>query len=274
MKHVVHYSGGTGSWYAAARVVEKFGPDDVVLLFADTLTEHPDLHRFLDQSAALLGLKVTKIADGRDIWQVFIDKRYLGNTRIDPCSYYLKRVLLRTWLEDNCDPAETMNYIGIDWSEEHRLDDSVEYWAPWRVDAPLIAPPLVDKDYINRELLLAGVKPPLLTRLGFPHNNCGGGCVKAGQGQFKMLLELQPETYATWEAGEERVRVHLGKDVAILRDRRGGTTKPLTLRAFRERIQAGQKVDEHDFGGCGCATGRKGEDEAVLLALQPFGTNT
>lgn len=267
MKHVVHYSGGTGSWGAGKLVVEEYGTQDVTFLFADTHTEDPDLYRFLKQSAAVLGMSVTYIADGRDIWQVFIDKRYLGNTRIDPCSYYLKRMLLRAWLEENCDPADTVNYIGIDWTEENRLDESVEYWAPWRVDAPLIAPPLLTKDDIAAQLTQANVELPELTRLGFPHNNCGGGCVKAGQGQFKMLLELRPDTYAVWEAGEERVRQHLQKDVAILRDRRGGTTKPLTLRMLRERIQGGGKVDEHDIGGCGCATGKKGDDEKILIAL-------
>jgi hypothetical protein len=45
----------------------------------------------------------------------------------------------------------------------------------------------------------------------------------------------------------------LGKDVAILRDRRGGQSRPLTLRAFRERLESDPKLfDADDEGACGC----------------------
>jgi hypothetical protein len=30
-------------------------------------------------------------------------------------------------------------------------------------------------------------------------------------------------------------------------------SKPLTLKVFRERVQSGQFVDKHEWGGCGCA---------------------
>jgi hypothetical protein len=90
---------------------------------------------------------------------------------------------------------------------------------------------------------------------GFPHANCAGGCVKAGQGQFKLLLEQRPEVYAEWEREEQGLREYLNRDVAILRDRTGGTVKPLTLTALRRRIEsAPETVDADDLGGCGCFT--------------------
>jgi len=87
--------------------------------------------------------------------------------------------------------------------------------------------------------------------LGMPHANCGGGCVKMGIGGFARLLDAMPERYAEWEANEQTMRDQLG-DVSILKDRRGGTAKPLTLRALRERIESGGQVDLFDIGGCGC----------------------
>ena len=51
---------------------------------------------------------------------------------------------------------------------------------------------------------------------------------------------------------EVQVGEYLGKDVAILRDRRGGTRTPLTLRTFRERAEAKGDVDTEEWGGCGC----------------------
>ena len=50
---------------------------------------------------------------------------------------------------------------------------------------------------------------------------------------------------------EEALRSTLG-DVAILRDRTGGTTKPLTMRVFRERVEAGGSYDRFDYGACSC----------------------
>ena len=68
-----------------------------------------------------------------------------------------------------------------------------------------------------------------------------------------------PERYAEHEREEESLREYLDKDVAILRDVRGGETKPLTLRNFRLRLEdknAQQPLlfDEFDWGGCGCFT--------------------
>ena len=108
---------------------------------------------------------------------------------------------------------------------------------------------------IEPEERAAGIEPPLLTREGFPHANCGGGCVKAGVGQFKKLLDLHPDTFSEWERKEEEVRVFLGKDVAILRDRSGGETKPLTLAALRSRVNEGNlfpvlAADEGDACSC------------------------
>lgn len=59
-----------------------------------------------------------------------------------------------------------------------------------------------------------------------------------------------PERFAKHEQAEQDLREYLGKDIAILRDREGGDTKPLTLREFRERGLDGQ--ESFDWGGCGC----------------------
>src|SRR5215218_1286101 len=72
---VVMFSGGDSSWLAARRRVDTHGPGGMTLLFADTQAEDDDLHRFLDDASANLGLPVTRIADGRDPWQVFHDDR-------------------------------------------------------------------------------------------------------------------------------------------------------------------------------------------------------
>ncbi len=68
-----------------------------------------------------------------------------------------------------------------------------------------------------------------------------------------MLLRKHPDRYAYHERREQELRDHLGKDVAVLRDRRYTPTRPLTLAAFRERLEAQPaRFDEDEWGGCSC----------------------
>lgn len=251
-KHVVQFSGGISSWFAAKRVIEKFGKDTVTLLFADTRMEDEDLYRFMDDASAKFDVPITVLADGRTPWDVFKDKQYLGNTRVDPCSLVLKRELLWAWIERNA-PSDAIVFVGIDWSEEHRLVRLKEYRPGFNIDSPLLWPPMPDKVKMLKALEAEGIRIPKLYLLNFSHNNCGGFCIKSGQAQFRLLLETMPERYAFHEQKEQELREYLGKDVAVLRDRRGGKTRPLTLKEFRERIEAGGEHSRHDWGGCGCA---------------------
>ena len=264
MKHVVSFSGGLCSFWAAHRVISKFGPADVVLLFADTLMEDEDLYRFLGDACRVLQVPVTRIADGRTPWQLFTDQHMMGNSRVDLCSRILKRDLLHSWFRTNCDITTDVLYLGIDWTEDHRLLRSRKRLPDWKIEAPMCEPPLWNKCQMIKELKTLGIEPPRLYSYGFPHNNCSGFCVKAGQAQFALLLKSFPEKYAWHEAQEEQFRAQVGKNVSILRDRRGGQVRPLSLREFRSWVEAG-KYDHHEWGGCGCAVD---VDDTELSPLQ------
>lgn len=235
----------------------------ICLLFADVkgdstslhVGEDEDTYRFVHEAAANVGAELVTVKDGRDIWQVFRDDRFLGNSRLANCSKYLKQKPCRDWLEANCDPSETTVYVGIDWSESHRLPAIEAGWHPYPVKAPLTEPPYLDRDDVQAMCRAAGIEVPRLYRAGFAHNNCGGFCVRAGQAQMELLLREHPERYAYAEDQEQRLRAHLDKDVAVLRDRAGGNSTPLTLTRFRERIEAQPSMfDPYDLGGCGCFT--------------------
>lgn len=292
-QHVVMWSGGITSWAVAQLAAERYGTDNLTLLFADTKYEDEDLYRWNREASEQIGVPLTVVADGRDPWQVFNDKLFIGNTRIAPCSQLLKAVPCENWLFDNADPTYTTVHVGIDWTEVHRLPAIRSNYAhtragcasrkfkqqchglftvdgrlagpgcpnllpvPWKVEAPLTEAPYRDKDFWLAEANRLGLKPPRLYELGWEHNNCGGRCIKGGQGQWAHLLKVFPERYAEVESQEEALRTKLGKDVAFLRDRRGGETKPLTLTVLRSRIEnedAGQAglFDADDWGGCGC----------------------
>lgn len=250
-RFVVMFSGGIGSWMAARRTVADHGADRVVLLFADTLVEDPDLYRFIEEAAEDVGAPLIRIADGRDIWQVFKDRRMLGNSRIANCSTELKQRPARRWMEENAPDATVV--LGLDWTEVHRLPGAVAGWAPFSVVAPLCAAPYLTKRQMMEALEDCGIQRPELYRLGFAHNNCGGGCVRAGQGQFIHLYRTKPDVYARWEAGEAELREYLGADVSILRDRTGGDTSTMTLAKLREGLERQPALFGSDeWGGCGC----------------------
>lgn len=258
MRHIVLFSGGVGSWMAARRVKAWYGIKDMTLLFTDTLIEDEDLYRFIEQAAHNIGAPLIWISEGRDPWQVFFDRRMMGNTRNDPCSMVLKRELADKWISDRYEPNECILYVGIDWSEINRFEgDSNKLGLrkrklPYIYEAPLTKPPYLTKTDMIDELKSLGIKPPRLYEMGFPHNNCGGFCIKAGQAQFKLLLKNFPERYKFHEDKERQFRDFIGKDVSILRDRVGGPVKPLTLERHRLNIEAQNPIDELDFGGCGC----------------------
>lgn len=306
-RHVVKFSGGEGSAFTAHLVAERHGLEDLTLLFTDTLAEDTDLYRFLCEAACLIfgmalpqGLRdwintipewhedrfgrrakldtlradmreilpqLVWISCGMDPWEIFRKERFLGNSSIDPCSKIAKRMLADAWLAENCDPADTVIYIGIDWTEKHRFDappdpktghrrGAKHRWAErgWRAEAPMAeGPNLYTRREASRWVQEAGIRRPALTVAGFPHNNCSGGCCKAGQTQWTHLHRVAPARFAFHEQEETTLVSDLGGGVAMLTDRSGdGLKKPLLLSELRRRIETGGTIDMFEWGGCGC----------------------
>lgn len=279
MRHVVNFSGGLCSFWAAHRVIEKYGRENVVLLFADTLIEHPDLYAFNEASARILGVPITRVGIGLTPWELFRRQGMIGNNRFPICSIYLKREPLDAWHEANClniaeegqeqlpflsdgrQPATL--YMGFDWTEPNRLADIRTEKPLWRIEAPMIDEPIWDKCRMQREAEALGLRIPDLYTLGFPHNNCGGRCVRAGISHWVHLLRVLPKAFQEWEDEELATQAHLklmGRSsdwYSILRDRRGGETKTMTLRQLRERVESGEKFPTDEWGGCGCGGATK-----------------
>ena len=127
-RYVVMLSGGLGSWMAGRRVVERVGVENVTLVFTDVkgadnspyTGEDEDTYRFLAEAAEDIGAPLVRLRDGRDIWDVFLEKGRLGNSQLSHCSWELKTIPVRTWLDANFDPASTTVVVGMDWAEGHR----------------------------------------------------------------------------------------------------------------------------------------------------------
>lgn len=231
----------------------------MTLLFCDTLIEDEDLYRFLRQTSAYLGVPVTTIADGLTPWQVFHDKRFLGNSQKDPFSRILKRELARSWVDANFPVPGWVNiYVGIDWMEAHRMKNVHVLWSPYRIHAPLIEDKTFDKERFTAEMVGWGIDVPRLYKMGFPHNNCGGFCVKAGKAHFLNLLDKMPERYRYHEEQEAILAEHITpegkKPYTILREEVKKVKRYISLRELRERQEEIRATEDgqFDWGGCGC----------------------
>jgi hypothetical protein len=251
--HLVQFSTGAASAEVAWRVVAEHGRGNVVLLTADTRAEDGDNWRFAAEVVDRLGCEWVRLADGRTPMQAGRDERCVPSNRMAVCSRILKRELLDRWRAEYCDPAATIVYLGYDWTEPHRVEAARGHWAPWTVDCPLTRPPYLYKPQLLDLFRERGIEPPRLYGYGFQHANCGGACVRGGQAQWSLLLQVNRPRYLEWEGEEQASRELLGKDVSILRDRTGGTVRALPLRTFRERIERQPSMfDTDDWGACGC----------------------
>lgn len=296
---VVMLSGGGGSWAAGRRIVDKHGAEDVTLVFTDVkgaddnpyLGEDDDTYRFLRDAAEDLAAPLIWLQDGRDIWDVFFRRGWLGNASLSHCSWELKTLPARRWLAANRDPADTVVVVGMDWTEAHRhagvhrnyahtidgcadpklcrslFDDEGRLPGPgcknllrqpWAVQLPMTGRPLIAKPQTIAWMKQRGLRPPRLYSMGFAHANCVG-CVKGGQAHWRRVLEVFPDHFAYAERREQEFRDSKASraNASILKDRIGGETRPLPLREFRVRIEqqnTGTLDLDFDWGGCGCLT--------------------
>jgi len=246
------FSGGRGSWAAAKRATQHYGVDEVVLLFADTKVEDEDTYRFLRDAAENIGSDLVIVADGRDPFTVFKDRKWLGNSRVAHCSTELKVKPCREWLEENA-PNDVVLVVGIDWMETHRLPGVERGWAPRTVWAPLMDQPLLDGEAIMSWMRDEGLEPPAAYAQGFPHANClAQGCVKGGQAYWTLLYRQRPEVFAATEQKEQELRDLLG-DVSMLKRQHNGAKLVLPLTQLRTEIESEPSLlDMDEWGGCGC----------------------
>jgi hypothetical protein len=291
--YIIYLSGGVTSWGAGKRIRLQHPQAPLLMLFADTFIESEDTYRFLIHGAAnIAGVPIPACAflpippldldnpeprraalkeiaryamrdipdlvwiwDGRTPWEVFEDKKFMGNSRVDPCSMVLKRELLDKWTAARFKHDECAHVVGLNWDEPDRIIRLRDRSLPRVFLSPLGDKPWMSKTEIQQWAVSEGLPLSSAYALGLSHDNCGGGCVKAGQGHWLQVLQHRPETYAQWERQEGEFNLRRGKEYSMLKCRRGGKNKPLTLKSLRLRQQTGDILPDEklELGGCACA---------------------
>jgi 3'-phosphoadenosine 5'-phosphosulfate sulfotransferase (PAPS reductase)/FAD synthetase len=244
--YIVLFSGGLASFEAARRVVSRYGKDNVELWFFDTQIEDAGLYRFLEECQYRLAMPIQRFSDGRNPWEVFRDERFIGNSRVPLCNRVLKRELLERLLRVHCPDRDVVLCLGYESHEKERMAKARRRWQAKGYEAvfPLEEPPFVNSTDLQEIARTEGVGIPRLYHIGFRHNNCGGACVQAGIEQWRLLWRVFPNRFLWHEEQEVFTREYLQKNVAILRDRTGGRTRPLTLRELRSRLEDSKEPTE------------------------------
>ena len=254
MKHIISYSGGLASFFEAKLSIEKYGKENIELVFCDTKSEDEDLYRFLDDTEKYLDMKIIRLVDGRDIWECAYQDNFLYNSRIANCTVYLKMRLFKKYIKQ-FNPLDITVHIGFNYLEKHRFDRTKPHYLPIKIES-LIMNTTLSQGKMIEQLKEINIKLPKLYKLGFVHNNCGGFCFKAGIGHFQQLYEKMPDRYDYHMNKEQELIKQIGQKVSILKRVRNGNKTNLTLKDLKkEFIQNGTQLsflESYDIGGCDC----------------------
>lgn len=226
---IVAFSGGLASAWCADWAVNNYPKEDVILYFNDTKWEHPDLYRFIKDMAAYLDKDIHDDSNGMSPEELFYKKHAIANNRMPFCSRILKAERLQAFYRDG-----DIIVFGIGPDEAHRAHRIVGRYqalAAKTGKTPILSFPLITANVDLRVWIASiGIELPSLYKYGFEHNNCSGGCVRAGKKQWVKLYYDLPEVYAERERVEREVGLKFNKRMTILKDE--------SLAELRARIEA------------------------------------
>lgn len=255
MMHVCSYSTGISSALSTERVINKYGPEQVYVVFMDTTIEDEDNYRFQKEVYARWRDKGVSnfiyLKDGRTPYQVAEGQHVIPNQKVAPCTKQLKIRQFRQWLQMWTGPITV--HIGYDFTEQHRVKRTRESYEKygWGVDFPLLWRPVESRPYPFVMRNVWGIEPPRMYKMGYAHANCGGVCVKQGWGDWVRTLINFPQRYKAVEEWEKEMRTHdMFKNYALLRDQSEEQVRPKTLEQLRqdhEKKYKGSQVSM--FGG-------------------------
>jgi hypothetical protein len=210
IKHIVSVSSGVPSGLVAILAVERFGAENVELVFADTQVEHEDNYRFLKDIETYIGKKISGLKEGRTPLQVASDEHIVPNQKLANCTKKLKIFPIRKFVNQFRYKFRVVMHIGFDTSagDKQRVAANREGWASVGIESRYL---LIEDDIRDAkfETEKRGLKIPYTYSLKFKHGNClgedetgGRGCVKFGRGDMIKILQEWPESYKKREAWE------------------------------------------------------------------------
>lgn len=224
MLHVVQFSGGAASAYVAWLVAQEYGKENTVLLFHDTKAEHPDAYRFRKQVSEYIGLPVTEVSDGRNLWQVIEREHCFPNHFIPFCTRIMKLEQGEKFIKGLSGAYTLYNGFGMaEWKRVQRATVRVEAMGR-KLICPLFERRISDdevKRIIRDEWKICLPQPYQYLK----HNNCIP-CFKAGKAQWYKVWKHYPEAFRKAQEMEDKLGHTVFKDMSLAElDRQWEATK-------------------------------------------------
>lgn len=235
------------SWFscgAASAVATKRAlilHPDLIPVYCDTGSEHPDNKRFLKDCEKWFGvkIKILKSKKYNDIWEVF-ESGYLIGQHGAKCTTELKKKVRQDFQRE-----DDLQIFGFDVGEQRRAALFKENNPGVDVEFPLIDREITKQDCFL-ELDREGIELPAMYKLGYKNNNCIG-CVKGGAGYWNKIRRDFPDVF------DRMAKIERKLGITILRDRTGGKQK---TRLYLDELKPGVGRYEETEIVCGLFCGR------------------
>lgn len=213
MKHIIQFSGGAASSFVAKYIVDKYGRENCILLFNDTKAECKDSYRFRKQVSEYIGMEITEVSDGRDLWQVIEDNNCLPSDRFPFCTRILKQEPSEKFLKNFKEEYILYNGFGVEeWRRIQRSRARAESLGR------TVKSPLYDLKISSEEvkrIIREDWKICLSEAYKYlSHNNCIP-CFKAGKGHFKAVARYYPEEFEKACKAEEEIGYTVFEDITL-----------------------------------------------------------
>ncbi len=206
---VCWFSCGATSAVATKMALENFPELEPHVVYCATHSEHPDNERFLADCEKWYGLTIERIGSVkyRDIWHVFEETRYLVGVTGARCTAELKRKPREVYQQSG-----DVQVFGFDKVEAQRAFKFQRNNPEMNIETPLL-----DAGYTKQRCITviasAGIKIPMMYRLGYGNNNCIG-CPKGGQGYWNKIRQDFPDVFVRMAKVERRLDVAINKTYA------------------------------------------------------------
>jgi hypothetical protein len=188
------FSCGITSAVACKLAVDKYGKDNVILIYFVIDSAHEDNERFIKQCEDWIGVKIERRRSSKykDQFDVIEKTRYINGPSGARCTKELKKDV-RISVENEINYEHQVFGFEFDKKEVNRAIRFTQQNPHTNPIFPLIEERLT-KEICAGILINAGIELPTMYKLGFHNNNCKM-CVKGGMGYANLIKKNFPDDF-------------------------------------------------------------------------------
>ena len=204
MKIVCWFSAGITSTIATKMTLDKYGKDNVDIIFFETGSHHLDNARYLKECEDKIFHKKIEIVQNKKYKDVFsvLEKGYINS----PGGAYCTKVLKKD-MRFELEKQRNWNHqvFGFEF-EKKEINRAIRFKQQYPNTNPIF--PLIDEKITKTDcvklLKQYKVELPAMYKLGYTNNNCVG-CVKGGMGYWNKIRVDFPEIFDKMAKLERKV---------------------------------------------------------------------